>query len=118
MNDILFSQNSKQQHGKNFDITKYNRTNKFSLPYYSGLLRSFLFAFLFFLLSFAFSFFDNDSVAFDLELKITLSSIIIRLDESSVCVLPEIYVLQTFCNMKFICLLLSFFLSFLLFQLF
>ena len=42
-----------------------------------------------FLLSFTFSFFDNDS--FDLELKIMLSSIIIRLDESSLCVLPEIY---------------------------
>ena len=44
-----------------------------------------------FLLSFTFSFFDNDSFAFDLELKIMLSSIIIRLDESSLCVLPEIY---------------------------
>ena len=42
-----------------------------------------------FLLSFTFSFFDNDS--FDLELKIMLSSIIIRLDESSLCVLTEIY---------------------------
>ena len=35
MNDILFSQNSKQQGEKNFDITKYNRTNRFSLPYHS-----------------------------------------------------------------------------------
>ena len=35
MNDILFSQNSKQQHGKNYDITKHDRANKFSLPYHS-----------------------------------------------------------------------------------
>ena len=34
MNDILFSQNSKQ-HGKNYDITKHDRANKFSLPYHS-----------------------------------------------------------------------------------
>ena len=33
MNDILFSPSSKQQHGKNYDITKHDRANKFSLPY-------------------------------------------------------------------------------------
>ena len=37
MNDILFSQNSKQQHGKNYDITKHDTQSKqiqFALSFY------------------------------------------------------------------------------------